>query len=329
MSAAASRELKLAVVGATGAVGSQIVELIDARGLSCAELGLFATEQGAARTVEAMGAERLVVELHDPSEISRYDIAFLAVPASWAADIARARPGPVLIDLSAAGHAPSADAAFVAPGFTPPAQVVELARRNRYLGIPHPASYVLASVLEAADAKTQLVCATLMVGASSAGRENVQEVARETAALLSGAHSLEEGETQRAFNAWRADSAKELADVLAAQTGALLGTSPRLLIDIVNAGLLHGSAMTVLIPEVSGAPGLAARLRAAPGLVLVDDEQSASVDDAVGQEAVLVAASVQFVGAAVWCAFDSTRLAALHAVWAAEKIAGAAEPGVA
>ena len=50
MAAASGRELKVAVVGATGAVGEQIVELIDARALPCAEVALFATERGATET---------------------------------------------------------------------------------------------------------------------------------------------------------------------------------------------------------------------------------------------------------------------------------------
>ena len=106
MAAAPGRELKIAVVGATGAVGEQIVELIDARALPCAELALFATERGATQTVEALGEALIVAEFHDPAELSRFDVAFLAVAPSWAADIVRARPGPLLVDLSAALRAP-------------------------------------------------------------------------------------------------------------------------------------------------------------------------------------------------------------------------------
>ncbi len=107
MAAAPGRELRIAVVGATGAVGEQIVELIDARALPCAELALFATERGATQTIEALGEALIVAEFHEPADLSRFDIAFLAVAPSWAADIVRARPGPLLVDLSAALRAPS------------------------------------------------------------------------------------------------------------------------------------------------------------------------------------------------------------------------------
>jgi aspartate-semialdehyde dehydrogenase len=330
MAAAAGRELKIAIVGATGAVGSQIVELLDARAVPCAELGLFASERGASQTLEALGREHQVAELDEPAELARFDAAFLAVPHSVAADIIRARPGPTLVDLSAATRAPSAAAPLVAPGFTAPERAAELAARGKLVAIAHPAAHVLATIIGAAGAQSASVCATLMLGASSQGRQNVEEVAREAGALLSGAHSLEEGETQRAFNAFPADPAGELAAALCAQASALLGgAAPRLVLEAVNVAVLHGSAMTVLIPDGPAPSDLAARLRAAPGLLLVAGEDGASVIDAIGQEAVLVKLSSQSAGAAVWCAFDSARLAALDAVWVAEKLAAAEAPGAA
>lgn len=332
MAAAPGRELRIAVVGATGAVGEQIVELIDARALPCAELALFASERGATQTVEALGEALLVAEFHEPAELSRFDIAFLAVAPSWAADIVRARPGPLLVDLSAALRAPSEvpSIPLVAPAFTPPERIAEFAANSNVIAIPHPAAHALAMIISAAGAQSGVVCATVMLGASSAGRHSVEEVVRESRELLSGTHNLEEGEIQRAFNAYPADAASGLAAALSAQTVALLGTAPRLVIEVVHIAVLHGSAMTVLIPDPADPESLAARLRAAPGLLLVAGEEgSAGVIDAVGQEAILVMLGTQPAGASVWCAFDSARLAALDAVWVAEKFAALAAPGAA
>ncbi len=332
MAAAPGRELRIAVVGATGAVGEQIVELIDARALPCAELALFATERGATQTVEALGEALIVAEFHEPAELSRFDIAFLAVAPSWAADIVRARPGPLLVDLSAALRAPADVPAtlLVAPGFTPPQRIAEAAANNKVIAIPHPAAHALATIIGASGAQSGVVCATVMLGASSAGRHSVEEVVHEATELMSGTHNLEEGEVQRAFNAYPADPASGLAAALAAQTAALLGTTPRLVIEVVHVPVFHGSAMTVLIPEPADPDNLAARLRAAPGLLLVAGEEgSAGVVDAVGHEAILVMLGTQPAGASIWCAFDSARLAALDAVWVAEKLSAVAAPGVA
>lgn len=330
MTAAASRELKIAVVGATGAVGSQIVELIGARAVPCAELKLFATELGASQTVEALDREYQVIELREPAELATFDIAFLAVPPSVAADIIRDRPGPALVDLSAAVRGPSTVVPLIAPGFTAPERVAGFAARGKTVAIAHPAAHVLATVIAAAGAKDSVVCATLLLGASSEGRRNVEEVAREAGALLGGAHSLEEGETQRAFNAMPADFPDDLPATIIGQVGVLAGDAPRLMVETVNISVLHGSAMTVLIPGTSASPDLAARLRPAPGLLLVEGEdEGASVIDAIGEEAVLIRVRAQSAGAAVWCAFDNVRLAALDAVWVAEKLAGAEPPGAA
>jgi aspartate-semialdehyde dehydrogenase len=340
MDAATGRELRIAVVGATGAVGEQIVELIDARALPCAELALFATERGATQTVEALGEALIVAEFHDAAELSRFDIAFLAVAPSWAAEIIRARPGPLLVDLSAAVRAPAEvpSIPLVAPGFTPAERIAEIAASDRVVAIPHPAAHALATIVNAAGAQNGIVCATVMLGASSAGRHGVEDVVREATELLSGTHNPEEGEIRRAFNAYPVDAASGppaglaagLAPALAAQTTALLGAAPRLVLEVIHLPVLHGSAMTVLIPDPPDPDNLAARLRAAPGLLLVaDDEGSAGVVDAVGHEAILVRLRTQPAGASIWCAFDSARLAALDAVWVAEKLSGIASPGLA
>jgi aspartate-semialdehyde dehydrogenase len=330
MAAAASRELKIAVIGATGAVGSQIIELLEGRAVPCAEVGLFATERGAAQRIEAFSRRHQVVELREPADLARFDVALLAVPPSVAADIIRDRPGPSLVDLSAAIRAPSAVVPLIAPGFTKPERTAELAARGKTVAIAHPAAHVLAMIIEAGGMRNAAVCATLMLGASAEGRHNVEEVAREAGALLSGAHSLEEGETQRAFNAYPAEAADDLTAAICGQVGALMGSAPRLTVEAVNAAILHGSAMTVLIPDPPAPADLIARLRSAPGLLLIEgEEEGASVIDAIGQEAVMVRVRTQATGASLWCAFDNVRLAALDAVWVVEKLASSEPAGAA
>ena len=330
MSAATGRELKIAVVGATGAVGEQIVELIDARALPCAELGLFASERGASQTVDALGEALIVSELHAPADLSRFDIVYLAVSRSWAADIARAHPGPLMVDLSAASRAPEEvpKLAFVAPGFTEPGRISEIARKEKLVAVPHPAAHALATIVNAAGARDGTICATVMLGASSAGRQSVEEMVRETTELLSGAHHIEEGETQRAFNAYPDENESGLAAAVGAQASALLGGGPALLIEVVHVPVLHGSAMTVIIPGLAQPEKLPERLRGAPGLLLASgNEEQAGTIDAIGQEAIIVAPALQPAGAVIWCAFDSARLAALDSVWVAEKLAAVSALG--
>ncbi|HKF30146.1 MAG TPA: hypothetical protein VKB29_12965, partial [Candidatus Binataceae bacterium] len=80
-------EPSVAVVGATGAVGNEIVELIAARGFPHSRLTLFASQSGAAGTLETAEDEYLVEALRDAEDLAAFDVAFLAVPESVAADI--------------------------------------------------------------------------------------------------------------------------------------------------------------------------------------------------------------------------------------------------
>ena len=100
-------EPSVAVVGATGAVGNEIVELIAARGFPHSRLTLFASQSGAAGTLETARDEYLVEALGDAEDLAAFDLVFLAVPESVAADITHAAPGPLLIDLSGAARNPS------------------------------------------------------------------------------------------------------------------------------------------------------------------------------------------------------------------------------
>jgi len=52
---ASGREPRVAVVGATGTVGSQIADLIGEREFPCSELILFAAEAGSSDSVESAG----------------------------------------------------------------------------------------------------------------------------------------------------------------------------------------------------------------------------------------------------------------------------------
>ena len=62
------------------------------------------------------------------------------------------------------------------------------------------------------------------------------------------------------------------------------------------------------------------RLRAAPGILFVDDSRPIGVIDALGQEAIVVKLNRQPSGTSLFAAFDNARLAALIAIWIAENL---------
>jgi len=311
---------KLAIVGASGTVGSQLAELIGQRDFTYAELKLFGSPASAgAKPIlfEEPGPD--VVELESPDDLAGFDVVFLATPSVPAAALLAACPGSIQIDLSAASRAPADNLSLVAPGLTPRERVIEL-RPTRAFGIPHPAAQVIAAVLRALGIGSEFVGASVILGASGWGREAIAALFNQTADLLNARLDLADDETQTAFNLFLPGEADEMAGVIAAQVAALTGTTPKLAIQVARAPVFHGAAVALFLPYQADTPQWAARLRGAPGLVLVESGEASGSADAAGQEAVIVKLTVGPAGAALWCVFDPARIAALAAIWVAETV---------
>jgi aspartate-semialdehyde dehydrogenase len=315
------RQPKVAVVGATGAVGIQIVELIAERGFPIEDLKLFATSKGAAGTVQSAGEELLVEEYSAPSALAGFDVAFLAAPEDVARQVAAAAPGPLLIDLSAASRLPSHAIPMLSPGIVPRERIADL-RSHRHFATPHPAAHALAVCASALGPGR--LAATAMLGASASGQRMVARLVKQTTDLLGARLDLDEDESQRAFNVTMRENERALADVIAAQAAAILARAPDAIgVQAVAIPVLHGSALAI-----QGAVEIEAsdqdwieRLRATPGVLLREEDEPLSIMDAVGQEAIMVRAERVASGAALWCVYDNTRLAALIALWIAETFA--------
>lgn len=323
MEAASGRDLRVAVVGATGVAGSQLVELLAERGFPVSELKLFASDRGAAETVAVGDEDRPVAELTEPADLTGFDLAFLAVSPALVSDIVRAGPGPLLIDLSAAGRSAS-NALLAAPGFTTRERLSAL-KAGDVVAIPHPSVFALATILKALDANAGLVAATLMLGASTAGKDEIDKLMEESADLLNARLDIADDEQQRAFNIYPVDDEAEVINLLASQVETLLGVPAALVMRVVRVPIFYGTALSIAIPAAPGIDTWSERLRDAPGLMLIEEEMPPSVIDSAGQEAIVVSLHRNLHGAALWCVIDNARLAALCAVWVAENLSLAAD----
>lgn len=316
MSTSGNAGLRLGIVGATGVVGSQLLELIDERAVACAELRLYSSEEHLGESIESGGAVRRVDVLSDPSELSDLDVVFLALQRNAAETIASQVSGPIVVDLSSASTAPSS-APLVAPGFTTRDQVRDLSRFKLF-HIPHPAALTLATILNALG-ETGFCAATLMLGASASGHGAISHLVEETADLLNGKLDLEEDERQTAFNVALFGGAPELEKVLLAQLAKLAGSkAPQLALQCVEVPVLHGAALCLVLPNAPGSENRAASLREAPGVFLVEGEEPPTVVEAIEQEALLISLSTTGGATSLWCVFDNARRAALAALWIAE-----------
>ncbi len=314
------REPRVAVVGATGAVGGQLLELIAARSFPTAEFRAFASDAGAAQTVEVGDEHYVVQRLESPTQLNRFDIAFLAVPGRIAQEIIAAQPGPVLIDLSACARTAAPGMPLVAPGLTPRERLNEL-KGGRVFATPHPASHAIATCLRALEIEAGFVSAVLLQGASAGGRDRVSATVGQSTDLLSGRLSIEEEEVQRGFNLFVHREELLAQDVISSQATTLLGHAPQIVMSVVATPILHGAGLLVHLPAAPKAPGTVAEmLRAAPGLMVVEPGEPLGIVDAVGHDAIIVRVDSRLEGIALWCVFDNARLAALLALWIAENL---------
>lgn len=316
----AKPDLRIAVAGASGVVGAEIVELLEQRDFPQLRLARL----GAPRAIPDDGSEladdddeggATNLELRSPDDLSGFDVAFLALPAEQASEIVAAAPGPVLIDLSAMARAPELATMLAAPGLTPRERI--LSNRTRIFSPPHPAAQAIAAIHNALHIDGGLIGAQFIQGASADGREALAQLFRQSAEVLNARLDLPDDQTQIAFNLRRTARAVALGGVIAAQVAELRGgLTPS--VQVMLAPVFHGSMVTLFAPPTVGAADWEARLRDAPGIVLLEPDEDLSVIDAVGQEAILTQLRVSSVGVIVECAFDAARLAALSAVWIAE-----------
>ncbi len=71
------KHIKLALVGATGAVGREVLDVLKRRHIALADIGLFASRRSEGKRIATPLGER-VVECVDDADFSRYDVAIFS-----------------------------------------------------------------------------------------------------------------------------------------------------------------------------------------------------------------------------------------------------------
>ena len=97
--------MNIAIVGASGAVGQELLRVLDQTNFPVDSLTLFGSKRSAGRTYTFRGKEHTVVELtHNPELFRGIDIAFTSAGASTSREYADTitRHGALMIDNSSA-----------------------------------------------------------------------------------------------------------------------------------------------------------------------------------------------------------------------------------
>src|SRR5882762_5767399 len=165
------RRVKVAVAGATGVVGREMLKVLEEREFPVSELVPLASERSEGQTLEFRGQDVIVRRLK-PESFEGVDIALFSPGASVSREFApyAARAGAVVIDNSSAFRM-DADVPLVVPEVNPNA--VELALRpggRRIVANPNCSTIQLVLVLKPLH--------------DAAGQKGIQELEQQSRALF-------------------------------------------------------------------------------------------------------------------------------------------------
>ncbi|HEY8210684.1 MAG TPA: aspartate-semialdehyde dehydrogenase [Myxococcaceae bacterium] len=276
------RKVKIAVVGATGAVGQEILSALMDRGYAPGQLTALGSERSEGDEIE-LGGDTLGVEKAGPDSFRGIDLALIAAPPEVARPLAIAAQGAGawVVDTSAAFRAdlkiplvlPAVNAAAASGPF-----------EGRIAAVPSATTAALATVLEAlAPLAPTDAHVTALLSASSAGLAGVKALEQQTAALLSGREPEDSLFPHRlAFNvlpqAGRiapgfAESEEELAwtaegDRLGGAISRAQVSGTALVVPVFYGHLL---SITVRLNARPGPDEVRAALKASPALKLLDE----------------------------------------------------------
>jgi len=337
-----NRQFKVAVVGATGAVGETMLSILAERKFPASEVIALASERSAGGTVEYGNGELIVHDLatFDPKGV---DIALFSAGGSVSKEYAPkfAAAGAVVIDNSSAFRYDD-DVPLVVSEVNPEAA------RQRPRGIianPNCSTMQLVVALKPIHdaAGIERINVATYQSTSGAGRSGMEELGRQTAELLNfQSAEPKKFPVQIAFNLiphiddFQDNGYTKEEMKLVWETRKILGddriqVNPTAVRVPVFYG--HSEAVNVETREPITADAVRALLEKAPGVVVVDDRTAGGyptpVSHASGTDPVYVGRIRQDIShpraVNLWVVSDNIRKgAALNAVQVAELVASEA-----
>ncbi len=176
----ARRDIVVAVIGATGVVGQELLALLDERGFPIGELRAFGTDESAGAELE-FGSDQVVVELLDPERVASADLVFCAAPGVLAPLLEPLeQSGARLVDVSG-GLELDLGVPLWLPGET-------AGPARPWRAIPRGVVAALGVALLPLQREVGLERLTVVAlePALGAGRRGVEELSDQTLALLGG-----------------------------------------------------------------------------------------------------------------------------------------------
>jgi len=183
---------KVGIVGATGAVGKEILQCMETRGFPASQMRIFGSTRSAGSVVESSVFGSITVELFDVAAARECDLVFLAVSGDFAKEHAHAisegDDGAVVIDNSSAFRY-KPEIPLVVPEINPDATKCSklIANPNCTTAIGVMALWPLHKLF-----KIKRILMSTYQAASGAGQEGMDELRQGTKSILDGEREVAE-----------------------------------------------------------------------------------------------------------------------------------------
>ena len=327
----------VAVVGATGAVGETMLEILAQRDFPAGEVHALASERSAGKSV-TFGDRRLTVQNLAEFDFSRVAVALFSAGGSISADYAprAAEAGCVVIDNTSHFRRDD-DIPLVVPEVNPGA-IAGYTTRGIIANPNCSTIQMLVALKPIYDAVgIERINVATYQAVSGTGKEGIEELAAQTARLLNGQPAdCEVYPRQIAFNALPhidsfQDNGYTREEMKMVWETQKIFADPALRVNptCVRVPVFYGHSEAVHVETREALSALAARelLAAAPGVTVVDEHgdggYATAVSDAAGNDPVFVSRIREDLshprGLDLWVVADNVRKgAALNSVQIAE-----------
>jgi aspartate-semialdehyde dehydrogenase len=328
---------KVAVVGATGVVGHEMLNILAERRFPADEVVALASRRSMGAEV-SYGDRVLKVKALDHYDFSDVDICLMSaggtVSKEWSPKIAAA--GALVIDNSSAWRY-DADVPLIVPEVN--ADAIVGFRKKGIIANPNCSTAQLVVVLKPLHDKARIkrVVVSTYQSVSGAGKDGMDELDRQTKAV----YSLQDAETKKfskriAFNViphidvFMDDGSTREEWKMVVETKKIL--DPKILLNAtcvrVPVFVGHSEAVNIEFEEEMTADEARKLLSRAPGVLVIDKREDggyATPFEATGEDATYVSRIREDPtvenGLVLWCVSDNLRKgAALNAVQIAETL---------
>jgi aspartate-semialdehyde dehydrogenase len=327
--------LKVAVVGATGNVGREILDILDERGFPADEVVALASRRSQGTEV-SFGDRTLKVQALDHYDFSGTDIALMsaggAISKEWAPKIAA--KGCVVIDNSSAWRY-DADVPLIVPEVN--ADAIEGFSRRNIVANPNCSTAQLVVALKPLHdrARIKRVVVATYQSVSGAGKEGMDELFNQTRAVFVADQIEAKKFTKRiAFNliphidVFMEDGSTKEEWKMMAETKKILDPKIKLTATAVRVPVFvgHSEAVNIEFEEPITADEARDILREAPGCLVIDKHEDGGYItplESAGEDATYISRIREDQtldnGLSMWVVSDNLRKgAALNAVQIAE-----------